>query len=445
MQNNINFDIPNENNIIHADNYSQEVSMDDLQIKKEIDILSNDKQISSNEAKAEAIPLGQENPIENSPTAVDFTSQNVDQLGNIPLTQEGNQLTSNTNTDNFNVLGENINWENPKTSVNQENLDYLKVSSEQYNTEEIAKVNSPKIFTTKNIDDSKNLLSSYSIGHTAVESSPYPVSENVITTTGDLQTANVLETNVDNKLENAINTQNIDSSVKSSTDFSKTAKIDPKLLSNPKIAELVKKYRTEVVVEPREEVKYIPVKRVKYVKILKVYIPKVKKVYVPGKKVVVPVKKKVFVPRSKNLQSSQIPSKLSTSTNPIVTTSTLSTRTNHFNNPSINRMSQSINSSINRMTQSVDTNINNSQTYGVNSIYPSNSIMPIDKSVTASTKVIEIPLSSSTSSSNILQSSTNFGPLTGGSRIFNYSYVPRIYSRSLSRNKDNQYDDEHFN
>ena len=108
-------------------------------------------------------------------------------------------------------------------------------------------------------------------------------------------------------------------------------------------------------------------------------------------------------------------------------------------------MSQSINSSINRMTQSVDTNINNSQTYGVNSIYPSNSIMPIDKSVTASTKVIEIPLSSSTSSSNILQSSTNFGPLTGGSRIFNYSYVPRIYSRSLSRNKDNQYDDEHFN
>ena len=445
MQNNINFDIPNENNIIHADNHSQEVSMDDLQIKKEIEILSNDKQISSNEAKAEAIPLGQENPIENSPTAVDFTSQNVDQLGNIPLTQEGNQLTSNTNTDNYNVLGENINWENPQTSVNQENLDYLKVSSEQYNTEEIAKVNSPKIFTTKNIDDSKNLLSSYSIGHTAVESSPYPVSENLITTTGDLQTANVLETNVDNKLENAINTQNIDSSVKSSTDFSKTAKIDPKLLSNPKIAELVKKYRTEVVVEPREEVKYIPVKRVKYVKILKVYIPKVKKVYVPGKKVVVPVKKKVFVPRSKNLQSSQIPSKLSTSTNPIVTTSTLSTRTNHFNNPSINRMSQSINSSINRMTQSVDTNINNSQMYGVNSIYPSNSIMPIDKSVTASTKVIEIPLSSSTSSSNILQSSTNFGPLTGRSRIFNYSYVPRIYSRSLSRNKDNQYDDENFN
>lgn len=445
MQNNINFDIPNENNIIHADNHSQEVSMDDLQIKKDIEILSNDKQISSNEAKAEAIPLGQENPLENSPTAVDFTSQNVDQLGNIPLTQEGNQLTSNTNTDNYNVLGENINWENPQTSDNQENLDYLKVSSEQYNTEEIAKVNSPKIFTTKNIDDSKNLLSSYSIGHTAVESSPYPVSENLITTTGDLQTANVLETNVDNKLENAINTQNIDSSVKSSTDFSKTAKIDPKLLSNPKIAELVKKYRTEVVVEPREEVKYIPVKRVKYVKILKVYIPKVKKVYVPGKKVVVPVKKKVFVPRSKNLQSSQIPSKLSTSTNPIVTTSTLSTRTNHFNNPSINRMSQSINSSINRMTQSVDTNINNSQTYGVNSIYPSNSIMPIDKSVTASTKVIEIPLSSSTSSSNILQSSTNFGPLTGGSRIFNYSYVPRIYSRSLSRNKDNQYDDENFN
>ena len=290
MQNNINFDIPNENNIIHADNHSQEVSMDDLQIKKEIEILSNDKQISSNEA----IPLGQENPIENSPTAVDFTSQNVDQLGNIPLTQEGNQLTSNTNTDNYNVLGENINWENPQTSVNQENLDYLKVSSEQYNTEEIAKVNSPKIFTTKNIDDSKNLLSSYSIGHTAVESSPYPVSENLITTTGDLQTANVLETNVDNKLENAINTQNIDSSVKSSTDFSKTAKIDPKLLSNPKIAELVKKYRTEVVVEPREEVKYIPVKRVKYVKILKVYIPKVKKVYVPEKKVVVPVKKKSF-------------------------------------------------------------------------------------------------------------------------------------------------------
>ena len=139
-----------------------------------------------------------------------------------------------------------------------------------------------------------------------------------------------------------------------------------------------------------------------------------------------------------------MPSKLSTSTNPIMTTSTLSTRTNHFNNPSINRMTQSINSSINKMTQSINTNVNNSQTYGINSIYPSTSVMPIDKSLTASTKVIEIPLSSSNSTSNILQSSTNFGPLTGRSAIFNYSYAPRIYSRSLSRNKDNQYDDENF-
>ena len=444
MQNNINFDIPNENNINHADP-SHEVSLDDLHIKKEIEVLSNDKQISSNEAKTETIPLGTEIPNENSPTAVDYATQNVDQLGSIPLIQEGNQLISNTNTDNFNVLGENINGEIPQTSGNQENVDFLQATSEQYNTEEIAKVNSPKVFTTKNIDDSKNLLSSYSIGHTAVESNPYPLTENLITTTGDLQTANYLENNADNKLENEINPQNIDSSVKQSTDFSKNANIDPKLLSNPKIAELVKKYRTEVVVEPREEVKYIPVKKVKYVKILKVYVPKVKKVYVPGKKVVVPVKKKVYVPRSKNLQSSQMPSKLSTSTNPIMTTSTLSTRTNHFNNPSINRMTQSINSSINKMTQSINTNVNNSQTYGVNSIYPSTSIMPIDKSLTASTKVIEIPLSSLNSTSNILQSSTNFGPLTGRSAIFNYSYVPRIYSRSLSRNKDNQYDDENFN
>ena len=442
MQNNINFDIPNENNIIHPDP-SHEVSLDDLQIKKEIEVLSNDKQISSNEAKAEAIPLGTEILNENSPTAVDYTTQNVDQLGSIPLIQEGNQLISNTNTDNFNVLGENINGEIPQTSGNQETLDFLQATSEQYNTEEIAKVNSPKVFTTKNMDDSKNLLSSYSIGHTAVESSPYPLTENLITTTGDLQTANYLENKVDNKLENEINPQNIDSSVKSSTDFSKNANIDPKLLSNPKIAELVKKYRTEVVVEPREEIKYIPVKRVKYVKILKVYVPKVKKVYVPGKKVVVPVKKKVYVPKSKDLQSSQMPSKLSTSTNPIMTTSTLSTRTNNFNNPSINRMTQSINSSINIMSQSINTNVNNSQIYGINSIYPSN-IMPIEKSLTASTKVIEIPLSSSNSTSNILQSSTNFGPLTGRSAIFNYSYVPRVYSRSLSRNKDNQYDDENF-
>ena len=444
MQNNINFDIPNENNIIHADP-SHEVSLDDVQIKKEIEVLSNDKQISSNEAKTETIPLGTEIPNENSPTAVDYATQNVDQLGSIPLIQEGNQLISNTNTDNFNVLGENINGEIPQTSGNQENVDFLQATSEQYNTEEIAKVNSPKVFTTKNIDDSKNLLSSYSIGHTAVESSPYPLTDNLITTTGDLQTANYLENNADNKLENEINPQNIDSSVKQSTDFSKNANIDPKLLSNPKIAELVKKYRTEVVVEPREEVKYIPVKKVKYVKILKVYVPKVKKVYVPGKKVVVPVKKKVYVPRPKNLQSSQMPSKLSTSTNPIMTTSTLSTRTNNFNNPSINRMTQSINSSINKMTQSINTNVNNSQTYGINSIYPSTSVMPIDKSLTASTKVIEIPLSSSNSTSNILQSSTNFGPLTGRSAIFNYSYAPRIYSRSLSRNKDNQYDEENFN
>ena len=125
-------------------------------------------------------------------------------------------------------------------------------------------------------------------------------------------------------------------------------------------------------------------------------------------------------------------SKISTSTNPIMTTSTYinpySARTSNFNNTSINKMTQSFNS-----------NVNNSQLLGLNSINPSKSLIHSNKSLQVPTKVIEIPLTSSISYSNILQSSTNFGAYTGKSSILNYSYVPRVYSRSLSRSKINNY------
>ena len=423
----------NENNIIQEEP-SHEVSFNEHPIKNEFEMLSKDKQVFSNEATTEAIPLGQDNLIENATNVIDFSNQNGEQLNKIPFLEEGNQANSNINTDNLNILGENNNGTIGEAMGNNEQLDFLKTTSEQYTTEEIPKINAPKIFTSKILDDSKKIVSSYSIGHPEVANT-FPLTENLITTTGDVQAANTynIKTNMDNKIENEIKPQNIDISVNSSTDISKNPNIDKKIdLSNPKIAELVKKYRTEVVVEPREEVKYIPVKKVKYVKILKVYVPKVKKVYVPGKKVVVPIKKKVYVQKPKNLQSSQMTSKISTSTKPIMTTSTYvnpySARTNHFSNISINKMTQSINS-----------NVNNSQLFGLSSINPSMSLIQSNKSLQVPTKVIEIPLTSSNSSSNILRSSTNFGAYTGKSMILNYSYVPRVYSRSLSRSKINNY------
>ena len=133
-----------------------------------------------------------------------------------------------------------------------------------------------------------------------------------------------------------------------------------------------------------------------------------------------------------------MPSKLSTSTSPIVTTSTtyanpLSTSTYNYNNASIPKM-----------TQSVNTNVNNSQMLGINSINPSMSIYPTNNSMAASTKYIQIPLSSSHSNSNLLQSSIDLNSSLGKSVLLNYSYMPRIYSRSLSKKKLNNYDNYYY-
>ena len=338
------------------------------------------------EASTEVNPLGQDNFIENSENVVDFSNLNGEQF------IDGNQVISNTNIGNFNALGENNIGTIAETSGNDEHLDFFKTTSEEYTTEELPKINSPKIFTSKILEDSKKILSSYSTGQT--------------------EESNTL-----------IKSENVDISANPSTKISKDPKIDKSIdLSDPKIAELVKKYRTEVVVEPREEVKYIPVKKLKYVKILKVYVPTIKKVYVPGKKVVIPKKKIVYVKKPKNVNASQMTSQISTSTNPIISKSTyvnpLSTSTNNFN----------------KMTQSIN-NLNNSQM--LRSVNPSMSLIPTDKSLAVSTHIIEIPLSSSRSTSNMLQSSIN---LTGKSTIFNYSYLPRVYRRTLSNQKLNNND-----
>ena len=114
-------------------------------------------------------------------------------------------------------------------------------------------------------------------------------------------------------------------------------------------------------------------------------------------------------------------SKISTSTHPIISKSTyvnpLSTSTSNFN----------------KITKSIN-NVNNSQMQ--NSINPSMSLIPVQKSLATSTNIIEIPLSSSHSSSNLLQSSIDLGK----SNILNYSYIPRYYRRSLSNKKINNYD-----
>jgi hypothetical protein len=231
----------NENNIIQEEP-TYEVSFNEHPIKNEFEMLSKDKQLFSNEATTEAIPLGQDNLIENATNVIDFSNQNVEQLNKIPFLEEGNQANSNINTDNLNILGENNNGTIGEAMGNNEQLDFLKTTSEQYTTEEIPKINAPKIFTSKILDDSKKIISSYSIGHPEVANT-FPLTENLITTTGDVQAANTFnnKANMDNKIENEIKPQNIDISVNSSTDISKNPNIDKKIdLSNPKIAELVK-------------------------------------------------------------------------------------------------------------------------------------------------------------------------------------------------------------
>ena len=145
-------------------------------------------------------------------------------------------------------------------------------------------------------------------------------------------------------------------------------------------------------------------------------------------------KKIVYVQRPKNVTSSQISSQIAKSTNPVMMTSSyanpLATRTSSYNASDINKLTQSINS------------LNNSQMFGIQSINPSMSLVnPNLKSynVNTSTKVIEIPLSSSTSSTNILQSQSPIDLKTSTTKSFvlNNSTNPRIYSRSLPKNNLN--------
>ena len=509
-----NIQIPNENNIT-TDFPSHEVSLNENnQNQPEFDMLSKDKQTSN----ASAINLGQDNLFQNSSNVVDFSNQIGENLTQNILTIGGNPEASNINIENFNALGENISGAIPQTSGNVENLDFLKATSEQYPTEELPNINTPNIFTSKLLDDTKKFSSTgivnptnifgdnnatYSFGKTE-ELNSVPLTENVITTPGDLnlQQNQILHsatttTNIDPSINNSsintpinIPTENLGSEIKTSnipTVGEKLDLSDPKVIElmkkYPKIAELVKKYRTELVVEPKEEVKYIPVKRVRYVKKLKVYVPTIKKVVVPGKKIVVPIKKKVYVQRPKNVTSSQMTSQISTSTNPVMTTSSyvnpLSARTNTFNVSNINKMSQSINSinnsqllgfqsinpsmslgntnikpynastnvieipqSINPSMSLVNPNVKsyNSSSNFIQSINPSMSLVnPNLKSYNAtSTKVLEIPLASSTSSSNIIQSSPiDLKTSTVKTFNINSSSNPRIYSRSLPKNRLN--------
>ena len=506
-----NIQIPNENNIT-ADYPSHEVSLNENQIQPEFDMLSKNKQTSN----AAAINLGQDNLFQNSSNVVDFSNQIGENLTQNILTIGGNPEASNINIENFNALGENISGAIAQTSGNVENLDFLKVTSEQYPTEELPNINTPNVFTSKLLDDTKKFSSTgivnptnilgdnnatYSFGKTE-ELNSVPLTENVITTPGDLnlQQNQILHsatttTNIDPSINNSsintpinIPTENLGSEIKTSnipTVGEKLDLSDPKVIElmkkYPKIAELVKKYRTELVVEPKEEVKYIPVKRVRYVKKLKVYVPTIKKVVVPGKKIVVPIKKKVYVQRSKNVTSSQMTSQISTSTNPVMTTSSyvnpLSARTNTFNVSNINKMSQSVNSinnsqllgfqsinpsmslgntnikpynastnvieipqSINPSMSLVNPNVKsyNSSTNVIQSINPSMSLVnPNLKSYNATTNVLEIPLASSTSSSNIIQSPIDLKTSTVKTFNINTSSNPRIYSRSLPKNRLN--------
>lgn len=435
-----NIQMPNENNIT-----SDTPSLGKNQIQPEFAMFSKDN-LSSNAA---ATNLGQDNIFSSIP---DYSNQIEENLTKNTLTTGGNQ--------EINV--ENFNGAIAQTQGNVENLDFLKATSEQYPTEELPNINTPNIFTSKLLDDSKKIASSRIVNPTlnfkdnnsagnTVELNSTPLTENLITTPVDLnlqqnQILHSATTNIDPSINNNdfssvinpvnIPTEKLGSEIKTSNipNVNKSLDLsDPKVIElmnkYPKVAELVKKYRTELVVEPKEEVKYIPVKRVRYVKKLKVYVPTVKKVYVPGKKIVVPIKKKVYVQRPKNTTSSQMSSLISTSTNPVMTTSSyanpLLVRTNSFNASNINKMTSSVNS------------INNSQMFGLQSMNPSMSLVnPNIKSYNASTNVIEIPLSSSTSS-NILQSPIGLKTSTVKSFVLNNNSNPRFYSRSLPKNKIN--------
>ena len=315
--------------------------------------------------------------------------------------------------------------------------------------DETKKISSSRIVNPTNILGDNNVTNS--IGKIE-ELNSVPFTENLITTPEDLNiqqnqiTHSATTTNIDlsiinkdfSSVTNSINIpKELGSEIKTSNIPNISKKLDlsdPKVIElmnkYPKIAELVKKYRAELVVEPKEEVKYIPVKRVRYVKKLKVYIPTIKKVYVPGKKIVDPIKKKVYVQRPKNVTSSKTTSQLPTSTNPVMMTSSyvnpLSVRTNSFNASNIKKMTESVNS------------LKNSQMLGFQSINPSMTLVnPNNKFYNASTNVIEIPLAYSTSSSNILQPPVNLKTSTVRSFALNNSVNPKIYSRSLLKNKLN--------
>jgi hypothetical protein len=444
-----NIQTSNQNNIT-SDYTSHEVSLNEHQIQPEFDMLSKEKQLTSNVA---AINLGQDNLFQNPSNVINYSNQIGENLTQNTLTTGGNQDSGAI----------------AQTTGNVDNLDFLKATSEQYPTEEIPNINTPNIFTSKLLDETKKMSSSrivnptifgdnnvtYSIGKTE-EINSAPLTENLITTPGDLNlqqnqifhsaTTSNIDSSINNKdFSSVINpiktsTENLGSQIKTSNipAGKKLDLSDPKVIElmkkYPKVAELVKKYRTELVVEPKEEVKYIPIKRIRYVKKLKVYVPTIKKVYVPGKKIVIPKKKIVYVQRPKNVTSSQISSQIATSTNPVMMTSSyanpLATRTSSYNASDINKLTQSINS------------LNNSQMFGIQSINPSMSLVnPNLKSynINTSTKVIEIPLSSSTSSTNILQSQSPIDLKTSTTKSFvlNNSTNPRIYSRSLPKNNLN--------
>ena len=444
-----NIQTSNQNNIT-SEYTSHEVSLNEHQIQPEFDMLSKEKQLTSNVA---AINLGQDNLFQNPSNVINYSNQIGENLTQNTLTTGGNQDSGAI----------------AQTTGNVDNLDFLKATSEQYPTEEIPNINTPNIFTSKLLDETKKMSSSrivnptifgdnnvtYSIGKTE-EINSAPLTENLITTPGDLNlqqnqifhsaTTSNIDSSINNKdFSSVINpiktsTENLGSQIKTSN-IPASKKLDlsvPKVIElmnkYPKVAELVKKYRTELVVEPKEEVKYIPIKRIRYVKKLKVYVPTIKKVYVPGKKIVIPKKKIVYVQRPKNVTSSQISSQIATSTNPVMMTSSyanpLATRTSSYNASDINKLTQSINS------------LNNSQMFGIQSINPSMSLVnPNLKSynINTSTKVIEIPLSSSTSSTNILQSQSPIDLKTSTTKSFvlNTSTNPRIYSRSLPKNNLN--------
>ena len=444
-----NIQTSNQNNIT-SEYTSHEVSLNEHQIQPEFDMLSKEKQLTSNVA---AINLGQDNLFQNPSNVINYSNQIGENLTQNTLTTGGNQDSGAI----------------AQTTGNVDNLDFLKATSEQYPTEEIPNINTPNIFTSKLLDETKKMSSSrivnptifgdnnvtYSIGKTE-EINSAPLTENLITTPGDLNlqqnqifhsaTTSNIDSSINNKdFSSVINpiktsTENLGSQIKTSNipAGKKLDLSDPKVIElmkkYPKVAELVKKYRTELVVEPKEEVKYIPIKRIRYVKKLKVYVPTIKKVYVPGKKIVIPKKKIVYVQRPKNITSSQISSQIATSTNPVMMTSSyanpLATRTSSYNASDINKLTQSINS------------LNNSQMFGIQSINPSMSLVnPNLKSynINTSTKVIEIPLSSSTSSTNILQSQSPIDLKTSTTKSFvlNNSTNPRIYSRSLPKNNLN--------